>query len=528
MRKSTLIICGILSFIILSLFNNILLSQDIIPENYRISPQYQTNYYHLTENSVAAFSMDSYNCLLVGLNGTNTSTGQRRVCFFNSTDGGHTWNPQSNEQSILDDNSLADPSVVNSWFYHINYILPLQFIAYITNSMELKIARQVYSTNDWDYFFIDQNAGQQDKPHLWKNNFNDHLFCVINGPVIYEGYYNFYSTWEKIYSPSSDNSEKRSSNQKVGANIKTDCNNNIYIIYTEQQSPWNVFFVKGEYFNGNYNWSNEISIDQIGVQPNPGINNGVGFPVLSIEPYTFHLFAVYPKYNSVNSTIDIYMKKSTDGGINWDNFPIIVNQNQTGKQWMPWVAYNHGILACIYYDGRTSGSYSTYVSYSLNEGNNWIDQRVSSSNFNLNPVSGLTIGNDYLGITIDDFNNIIYPVWSDDRIFIGDLLYKAWCAPFSITNNSNMDINIKNILYQNNPNPFNPKTIIKYYIQNTSFVSIKIYDILGKEIQSLVNKIQNSGIHEISFDGSNLSSGIYYYSIISNNYKDTKKMLLIK
>jgi agmatine/peptidylarginine deiminase len=83
-------------------------------------------------------------------------------------------------------------------------------------------------------------------------------------------------------------------------------------------------------------------------------------------------------------------------------------------------------------------------------------------------------------------------------------------------------------LYQNYPNPFNPTTKISYYIENKSFVSLKIYDITGKEITKLVNSIQNQGFYSLNFDGKNLPSGVYFYSIESNGWKDTKRMLLVK
>ena len=83
-------------------------------------------------------------------------------------------------------------------------------------------------------------------------------------------------------------------------------------------------------------------------------------------------------------------------------------------------------------------------------------------------------------------------------------------------------------LYNNYPNPLNPSTNIKYQIPNSKFTTIKIFDILGKEIEILVNEKQSPGIYEVTFDGSNLPSGIYYYTIQAGDFTDTKKMVLIK
>ena len=83
-------------------------------------------------------------------------------------------------------------------------------------------------------------------------------------------------------------------------------------------------------------------------------------------------------------------------------------------------------------------------------------------------------------------------------------------------------------LYQNYPNPFNPNTIIRFQVKDTRFVTLKIYDILGREIITLVNEKLKPGIYNVNFNGSALSSGVYFYKIVAGDYKETKKMLLIK
>jgi hypothetical protein len=83
-------------------------------------------------------------------------------------------------------------------------------------------------------------------------------------------------------------------------------------------------------------------------------------------------------------------------------------------------------------------------------------------------------------------------------------------------------------LYQNYPNPFNPTTSIKYTIAEESFVSIKVYSIIGSEIATLVNEKLSAGSYEINFDASSLSSGAYIYKIQAGNFSETKKMILNK
>lgn len=83
-------------------------------------------------------------------------------------------------------------------------------------------------------------------------------------------------------------------------------------------------------------------------------------------------------------------------------------------------------------------------------------------------------------------------------------------------------------LEQNYPNPFNPATDINYSIMQDGFVSLKVYDILGREVADLVNQNQKSGYHTVNFDASNLPSGVYIYTLKTTGFTSSKKMLLIK
>jgi len=83
-------------------------------------------------------------------------------------------------------------------------------------------------------------------------------------------------------------------------------------------------------------------------------------------------------------------------------------------------------------------------------------------------------------------------------------------------------------LFQNYPNPFNPTTTINFTIPKTSFVTLKVYDLLGKEIATLVNEEKHAGSYNIEFNGKDLPSGIYLYRIYAGEYIQTKKMILMK
>ncbi|MBX7042008.1 MAG: T9SS type A sorting domain-containing protein [Ignavibacteria bacterium] len=83
-------------------------------------------------------------------------------------------------------------------------------------------------------------------------------------------------------------------------------------------------------------------------------------------------------------------------------------------------------------------------------------------------------------------------------------------------------------LQQNFPNPFNPATRINYELPAESFVTLKIYDITGKEMETLVNENQNAGTYSVQFDGSRFASGVYFYRFEAGNYVQVRKMFLVK
>jgi hypothetical protein len=89
-------------------------------------------------------------------------------------------------------------------------------------------------------------------------------------------------------------------------------------------------------------------------------------------------------------------------------------------------------------------------------------------------------------------------------------------------------------LSQNFPNPFNPSTVIEYSLPSESFVSLKVCDLLGREVALLVNGIQQSGTHKITFNcsgnsqGVQMASGVYFYTISAHGFEQTRKMLFLK
>ncbi|MBK9332393.1 MAG: T9SS type A sorting domain-containing protein [Ignavibacteria bacterium] len=99
---------------------------------------------------------------------------------------------------------------------------------------------------------------------------------------------------------------------------------------------------------------------------------------------------------------------------------------------------------------------------------------------------------------------------------------------FNLSNEVVIGIPAEFKLSQNYPNPFNPSTTISYEIPVDGAVSLKIFDMSGKEVMNLVDGVKNAGYYSINFNASNLSSGIYFYKLSANDFSSVKKMMLVK
>jgi hypothetical protein len=165
-----------------------------------------------------------------------------------------------------------------------------------------------------------------------------------------------------------------------------------------------------------------------------------------------------------------------------------------------------------------AGTSNYGVFFSSNNGTTWIEK---NQGFNtISTVRALLITNGY--------------------VFAGTANQSIWRRSYDETigvKNISTEIPNKYNLEQNYPNPFNPITIIKFDIPDLNsplrrgaggMMVLKVYDILGKEIETLVNEKLSPGTYEVTFNGSNYSSGIYFYKLTTDSFNETKRMLMIK
>ena len=149
-----------------------------------------------------------------------------------------------------------------------------------------------------------------------------------------------------------------------------------------------------------------------------------------------------------------------------------------------------------------------------NLGTTWIREQI--------PVQGSS--SELSDLVFIDANHGFASLGSPSGAIGGILKY----APATGIGNINGPVPSEYKLEQNFPNPFNPSTVIKFAMPRSGYVTLKVYNMLGKEVGTLVNGNMTAGLQEVVFDASSLPSGLYFYQINTNGFTDTKKMLLVK
>jgi hypothetical protein len=290
----------------------------------------------------------------------------------------------------------------------------------------------------------------------------------------------------------------------------------------------------------------ENAFNMNGIQGFLPEKNGIrvnGLPRIAVDntsgPRSGWLYIVTTQKNlaPAGTDPDIILNRSTDGGQTWQP-GIRVNQDplNDGKiQYFPAVHVDDGGgLNIIYYDDRTttSDSSSVFLSRSTDGGNTFHDFKISDHNFEPRPVSGGGQGYQGDNISLTSLGDILWATWMDNSV---DNNYQMWAAPIDLNsisiNNTGSEIPGVFALKQNYPNPFNPGTKIGYAIKRSGIVIMKVYDINGREVTELVNKLHQPGYYEVDFNIasiSGLASGVYFYSLQIDNSKLTKSMVLLK
>ena len=277
-----------------------------------------------------------------------------------------------------------------------------------------------------------------------------------------------------------------------------------------QYNPRDIYMINGmigfynqgnlyKTINGGYSWT---QIDNLGFRDIKFFDTLIGYRITQ----------------SNNQLI----QKTTNGGLTWITQ---ILPNVPGG-----TCYNNSLkkFSCLNKDSIwLSGSYMEFgpspykyrgiINKTTNGGINWGYQLPDTHIIQMNTYYFINFLNNNIGWAYLVNGRGIYTTIGGDSTILLDINFN--------TNTILEDFKLE----QNYPNPFNPLSSIKFQILRNSNIKLVVYNIIGKEITTLVNEKKSSGTYKITFDGSNLSSGIYFYSLFINGVRvDTKKMLLIK
>lgn len=266
----------------------------------------------------------------------------------------------------------------------------------------------------------------------------------------------------------------------------------------------------------------------------------------------------------LGETIERYFTVSTDTitpGTIIDNFETIANWKQPSQSTL---SNNTTATLAVSSTRKFQGSYSAKLTYKLNASNSVCAiEAITKPNLGNSGYAALVVwgdlSNNILQLVAGDGSNVVltdtlnWAGWkyvkfknnSGNDILLHSILIKP-SSQSSLTqseiyiDNLQKDVLVANeivelqrnnkgyYLYQNYPNPFNPSTVITYNIPSDTKVMLKVYDILGKEVATLVNDFQKAGQYRVIFDATGLSNGVYLAKLTTSNYTNTIKMILMK
>ncbi|HMN23250.1 MAG TPA: T9SS type A sorting domain-containing protein [Ignavibacteriaceae bacterium] len=294
------------------------------------------------------------------------------------------------------------------------------------------------------------------------------------------------------------------------------------------------------------------------------------FTWMTIDQTTGILYFVfYDRRNTSNNLTDVYMARSTDGGETFINFKVSQSSFNPNSGVFFGDYTNIAALNKTVYpiwtrlDGNALSVWTAIVndsassipvelnSFAVNVNNgkvnlNWqTASELNNQGFEIQRASSLTTPRfDWRTIgfvngkgTTTEFTNYSFV---DEPIQSGNYSYRLKQIDYDGSYEYSNEVDINFIfandfrLSQNYPNPFNPSTTIEYQIPQSTFVTIKVYDALGAEVVTLVNKEMPAGVHEVNFSAvetlhaASLPSGLYLYKISAGNFEQTRKMLLLK
>ena len=376
--------------------------------------------------------------------------------------------------------------------------------------------------------------------------------CMVTNPygIIFSKSTNKGESWDANLNQINQSISGRNSN---GPSVAVGEAGQVYVAWASSRntSPFNelgIGFAKS--LDGGANWSvNESAYNCNGIftsQLSPWGIRVNSFPNIDVDrsggARNGWIYIVTAEKNlaPAGTDPDVIMHRSSDGGNTWSQ-GIRVNQDgvNNGKlQYFPAIEVDDaGVISIVYYDTRNTASNDSvqvYISRSIDGGNTWRDYLIAAEKFYPQPISLGGTGNQGDNIGIISSAGKLYPVWMAK--YPGSSVYQIWCSNIDLStigiNKISSETPSGYELSQNYPNPFNPQTKIRYSIPKSANVTLKIFNIEGREVYSITEGMHSAGTYEagINLNDMNkpLSSGVYFYKLTADGVSISKKMVVAK
>ncbi len=476
----------------------------------------------------------------------NISGGFKSEGVYVSTDNGLNWTGSDTCSGASIINHGGDPGVAITdnrrlILSHIGYLYPGMYSNFSDDMTETWSSNHEITgdqSEDKGTLNIDPNS---------QSNFHGRLYLswvdIVNSPRTVRCSYSIDNgaNWSQpiVVNPNPPTNS-------TGTSIAISSEGKVYLCWAgyTPTSPFHEDYIGfGSSTDGGASWNiNQNIIDMNGIAGLLSAKSNIkvnGLPQIEIDnsggSRNGWLYIITTEINNppAGSDPDIILHRSTDGGSSWSP-GIRVNQDplNDGKiQYFPHLNLDDmGTLNILFYDDRntTSDSAMVFISRSTDGGDTWSEFEIINTTFKPKPITGGVSGYQGDHISLVTNNDNINAFWMADYSGI----YQVWSSVIDrrilgIKREENINP-VSFALYQNYPNPFNPSTTIKYSINKGSFVTLKIFDPLGRELKTLVSDQQNAGEYQVNFEANDLSTGIYFYTLQSGESRITKKMLLLR
>jgi len=370
----------------------------------------------------------------------------------------------------------------------------------------------------------------------FKVNDDQEFAYHVDPSISSDGSGNFVIVWQYSRNDSSDIYAQRytSDGTSLGGNFKVnDDQESVYHANPSVSTDGSGNFVIAWRYSRNDStdiYAQRYASDGIALEGNFKVNDNMGtvwthprstgHPISISSDGSGNLVIVWQ--DSRNDKGDIYAQRyASDGTALGGNFKVNDDQESDFPEY-PFISSDISGNFVITWDEERNGDYDIYAQRYTGDG------AALGSNFR---VTNTSDGRQDLP-SVRLWNNRIYTAWLDNRLDSTDSDIWAnvldWESPVGIDDDEPSQMPSVFKLCQNYPNPFNPTTVISYQLSVNSQVKLKIYDLSGREITTIVNERKPAGRYSVEWDAKGLASGIYYYRLEAGNHIETRKMVVMK